>query len=369
MKKTWKHIIAGIIATATIYPINAHADQGVMLNSTDVQDEQGNLIQTFEKGKRIQMVGESQDTYSVSIDHQRYFVDKKSVLKTMDEEEASISIKGGNEPLRLIPSLFRQPIQALSKGEVVQRVKDGLYNDEYWIKVETKEGIIGFIYRDSVEINYNKTESYTKTFISQEGTQNEKYFEYGQEVLLSDYRDGAFVVKEGETEYLLPESQVSFEKPSKPLILTPSDTFPEQLKVYGSPQYIPPVNMKTPPVSSRFGMRWGKLHGGTDIAVPIGTPIFAVADGQVIVSVKNQGSSHRSWGNYVKIKHDGVNDTLYGHMSRPIVSNGQQVKQGQLIGYSGNSGHSTGPHIHFEFYQNGVRIDSYFIVNQPELHR
>lgn len=369
MKKTWKHIIAGIMATAILSPVTAYADQGVILHPYEVKDEQGNVVHNYKKGEAVQMVGEVEDSYSVSIDHKRYPIEKKAVLKTHNEAEISITAKESNTNLRLMPSLFSQPIQVLSKGEIVHRVKDGIINNEYWIKVETEDGLVGFVYRDSVEIHYQAIETVTKGYIIQESTKDGKVFDYGQEVSIVDYRDGSFVVKEKETEYLISESNVAFEKPSKPLILTASYTYPDQLKIYGNPDYIPPVNMTNPPVSSRFGLRWGKLHGGTDIAIMTGTPIYAVADGVVSVSVKNQGNSNRSWGNYVKIHHNEVTDTLYGHMSRPIVSTGQQIKQGQLIGYSGNSGHSTGPHLHFELYKNGNRVDSFYIVNQPELHQ
>ncbi|TCK01325.1 UNVERIFIED_ORG: transglycosylase-like protein with SLT domain [Anoxybacillus amylolyticus] len=142
-------------------------------------------------------------------------------------------------------------------------------------------------------------------------------------------------------------------------------------EVVGQHQYIPPVKMKNPPISSKFGMRWGRLHAGVDVAVPVGTPIYAVADGQVVKAVGDQGHSKESWGNYIKIRHEGDNYSLYGHLSEVLVKEGEQVKQGQLIGYSGNSGRSTGPHLHFEFYLGGPetsrRVDPYFIVVQPHL--
>lgn len=155
---------------------------------------------------------------------------------------------------------------------------------------------------------------------------------------------------------------------------SPSYTFDngEQFwEVVGYQKYIPPVKMKNPPISSRFGMRWGRLHAGIDIAIPVGTPLYAVADGVVVKAVGDQTHSRQSWGNYVKIRHEGDNYSLYAHMHQVLVKEGEQVKQGQLIGYSGNSGNSTGPHLHFEFYLGGPdgrnRVDPYFIVVQPDL--
>jgi murein DD-endopeptidase MepM/ murein hydrolase activator NlpD len=102
------------------------------------------------------------------------------------------------------------------------------------------------------------------------------------------------------------------------------------------------------PVTSGFGYRWGRLHAGIDIGVPIGTPIHAAKAGTVIFSGSMSG-----YGNAVIIDHGGGFSTLYAHQSRPAVSKGQQVAQGQVIGYSGNTGHSTGPHLHFETRING----------------
>ncbi len=112
-------------------------------------------------------------------------------------------------------------------------------------------------------------------------------------------------------------------------------------------------------ISSRFGTRVDpisgeiKTHGGTDIAAPLGTPILAAADGIVVTA-----TWHNSYGYYVKIKHDDTYSTLYAHCSVLYVTAGQEVKQGQIIADCGSTGYSTGPHLHFEVIQNGVRVDA-----------
>ncbi|HHY81601.1 MAG TPA: peptidoglycan DD-metalloendopeptidase family protein [Clostridiales bacterium] len=96
-------------------------------------------------------------------------------------------------------------------------------------------------------------------------------------------------------------------------------------------------------ITSRFGTRWGRLHKGIDIANKKGTPIYAAESGKVIFSGWQGG-----YGNLVQIDHGGGMVTFYAHMSKRAVSVGATVSRGQLIGYVGSTGNSTGPHLHFE---------------------
>ena len=107
-------------------------------------------------------------------------------------------------------------------------------------------------------------------------------------------------------------------------------------------------------ISDHFGGARG--HKGMDIAGPWGTPIVAAADGQVIEANATDSWGY-SWGYYVLIYHNGTYTTRYAHMSSLIVSAGQYVEKGQIIGYEGATGNVTGPHLHFEVYQNGTRVD------------
>lgn len=102
--------------------------------------------------------------------------------------------------------------------------------------------------------------------------------------------------------------------------------------------YMRPVN----------GVRSQGLHGhnGVDIAAPIGTPIYASADGEVIIS--QEGGWNGGYGSYVVIKHGNGTQTLYAHNSSNAVSVGQRVSQGDVVGYVGSTGRSTGAHVHFE---------------------
>ncbi|KLI64761.1 M23 family metallopeptidase [Aurantiacibacter marinus] len=111
-------------------------------------------------------------------------------------------------------------------------------------------------------------------------------------------------------------------------------------------------------VSSRFGMRrhpilgYRRMHSGLDFRARSGTPIYAATNGTVDFSGRNGG-----YGNFVRIRHGGGLSTGYAHMSRISVRNGQSVERGQVIGYVGSTGLSTGPHLHYEMYRNGQKID------------
>ena len=97
-------------------------------------------------------------------------------------------------------------------------------------------------------------------------------------------------------------------------------------------------------------------HTGIDVPAASGTPIYAAKSGVVVTSIKGSGS-YWSYGNYVLVSHSDGTSTLYAHMSRRNVSKGQVVKQGDVVGYVGTTGNSTGNHLHFEVRVNGSRTD------------
>ena len=105
--------------------------------------------------------------------------------------------------------------------------------------------------------------------------------------------------------------------------------------------------------TSGWGPRWGRMHRGIDVAGPVGTPIVAAADGEVITAGWNSGG----YGNWVRIRHPDGSITLYAHNHRNHVRRGQQVRQGQHIADMGSTGFSTGPHVHFEIHRNGRPTD------------
>ncbi|MDQ3572967.1 MAG: peptidoglycan DD-metalloendopeptidase family protein [Actinomycetota bacterium] len=129
---------------------------------------------------------------------------------------------------------------------------------------------------------------------------------------------------------------------------TTSDPLPAGPIQSGSSGMIWPVNG---PVVSPFGMRWGRLHAGIDIAVPAGTPIRAPKDGTIALAAPTSG-----YGNYTCIDHGGGLSTCHAHQSSFAITSGS-VSQGDVIGYVGCTGHCYGDHLHFEVRINGVPVD------------
>jgi murein DD-endopeptidase MepM/ murein hydrolase activator NlpD len=138
-------------------------------------------------------------------------------------------------------------------------------------------------------------------------------------------------------------------------------------KLLASTPAIQPISNKDlSRIASGFGYRIDpiyktvKYHAGLDFTAPQGTPIYATADGTVRIA----GFSDGGYGNHVVINHGYGYETLYGHMVRVKTRAGQHVKRGDLIGYVGSTGKSTGPHCHYEVHKNGQKLDPvYFFYN------
>ena len=120
-------------------------------------------------------------------------------------------------------------------------------------------------------------------------------------------------------------------------------------------------------ISSYYGGRTGPINGGfdwhpgLDIAVDIGTPVYAAAMGTVDMAGWNGG-----YGQFVKIRHGNGYESAYGHMSGIAVSTGQQVRKGEIIGFVGSTGYSTGPHLHFEVFVDGENIDPLYMLKKAK---
>ena len=136
------------------------------------------------------------------------------------------------------------------------------------------------------------------------------------------------------------------------------DDFPEEPR-FNIPDLMPVSEDVR--VSSYFGMRIHpvykkkQMHWGIDFPLPIGTPIRAAADG--IVQKTLQEGKKSSYGKHIQIGHDHVYSSLYAHLSKVYVTEGQMIQRGDTIGLSGNTGVTTGPHLHFEVFKNGIHVN------------
>jgi murein DD-endopeptidase MepM/ murein hydrolase activator NlpD len=167
-------------------------------------------------------------------------------------------------------------------------------------------------------------------------------------------------------------NRISFQEKS---YLEIEDMIKDKEKLLASTPAIQPVNNKDlNRVASGFGYRIDpvyktvKFHAGLDFSAPQGTPIYATADGRVTTA----GNLSNGFGNHVIINHGFGYQTLYGHMVRVKVKNGQLVKRGEVIGWVGSTGKSTGPHLHYEVHKGGRTIDPiYFFYNDltPEQYQ
>ena len=179
------------------------------------------------------------------------------------------------------------------------------------------------------------------------------------EILFSrEKNEDGEIVKISDPEYLMLSSR------EVPLIyyLYTNDEFSEYFDENG--KGMTKSLMKTPingaRLSSSYGMRkhpisgYNKMHKGVDFAAPTGTPIFAAGNGVVEYAGRNGG-----YGKYVRIRHDSTYKTAYAHLNayKKGINNGARVKQGDIIGYVGSTGKSTGPHLHYEIIVNGKQIN------------
>ena len=116
-------------------------------------------------------------------------------------------------------------------------------------------------------------------------------------------------------------------------------------------------------ISSEYGERWGKMHKGLDIAADTGEPVYAIAGGDVIYA----GDGLSGYGNVVIVRHDAQMTSLYAHNSELKVHKGDHVDQGALVALLGNTGHSTGPHVHFEIREGDATVNPHAMLPKSKL--
>lgn len=347
-------ISAGAILAITLFsmtPLTAHADEGVSLRDISIKDGNGKNVKMLHANEILYLSGEGKSTYQVLIDNDVYQVSKKHILKTIKHEEESLSVVKENHTLKLDPDLFSTSLLSLIKDETVERIdKEKVRNG--FVKVRTTQQVEGWVLESALKPNIKNIPVETSAFISDDSA--EKYaLPYGKAVTVIGFADDKYTIIEKNEKILVGESAISFKKPPKRYKYTnPIKEQGSGLRITSLPGY------RTDPVYGGHD-----YHTGVDVAIPANTPIFATAEGVVIQTHTGETYNNGAgYGNFVKLSHKEETISVYAHLNSLSVKNGQHVKQGELVGYSGSTGKSTGNHLHFEIRKNGVLLDTSFVV-------
>ena len=255
-----------------------------------------------------------------------YVVESGDVLSVIamdhDTTVANIMALNGfdNAEVRIYPG--QEIIIAVPEPDLSLRIKKGeVYEEDY-----------------NAEPTIIKNDEWytTKQVVHQEGTTGHR-----ERNDIVTYENGIEVARELAHETIMVEST--------PAIIEQGTITP--------PTYIKPLAGGH--FTSGFGRRWGRMHKGVDWGCPVGTTVYASSAGTVVSAGYSKG-----YGNNVVISHPDGRMTRYAHNSKLLVSAGQWVEQGQSIALSGSTGRSTGPHVHFEIYINGVAVNPLNYIGQ-----
>lgn len=347
-------ISAGILLAVTLLSatsLTAHADEGVSIQDFSVKDRGGKIKKSFKANDVLYLSGESKSSYQVSMDGAVYQVNKKNILKTVKHEEESLSVLKEGHTLKTAPNLFATSLLTLSEDEKVERI-DKEKNRNGFIKVRTTQQVEGWVLESALKPNLKNVPVQTIAFVSDDSLK-EQSLVYGKKVTVVGFADSQYTLLENDKEIVAKRTAISLTKP------------PKRFK-YANPikKHDTPLRITSLP-GSRIDPVYGghEYHGGVDVSIPANTPIYATAEGVVILTHTGETYGNGAgYGNHVKLGHANNTTSTYAHLNTLAVKNGEHVKQGQLIGYSGSTGKSTGNHLHFEIRKNGVLLDTSLVV-------
>lgn len=277
------------------------------------------------------------------------YLNEKPIAVTAAKPEAVLETYSDVKAMR-----YAQGSEEIEDKIVISEF-DGNINMEILNKDELSETMYLSLNDEEPVLTGKSVQSYTHT---------ESYYAPCQYIYDDEkYNDEIEVVQEGEEGIMQVTVLVTYfdgyELERKPLdteIIKESIPRVVHIGTMERPEYILPVVDYT--FTSGFGPRWGSYHNGVDLAVPQGTEVLAAAEGTVIQSGWNSG-----YGISVYIDHGNGMVTRYGHLSRADVEVGQYIGQGESIGLSGNTGNSTGPHVHFEMRLGDEPVNPFNYVN------
>lgn len=331
-------------------------------NQPNAEGEASNLEDTGEESASTQETAEEPDEQlkaQARDDGVKYvgFTEKIQVMETYvgkdqikdkDTAYAEITEEKGEDSIYVVKSGDYLDLIAEKTNMTVEQIKElnpGIESDEN-LYYDDRLNIT--VPRATVQIMVKKQETYKETYHEDIVYEDDDSMFIGETEVLEEGAAGKHIVTD------LVTYNGDIESNREQLAETVEVAAVAQVVRRGTksrPTYMYPVTNWN--VTSVFGYRWGRLHAGTDVGIPTGTTVRASRSGQVTVAGWAGG-----YGNCVMIDHgDGIT-TVYGHLSEINCSVGQYVDQGQQIALSGNTGRSTGPHLHFEIRVNGVAEDA-----------
>ena len=300
--------------------------------------------------------------------------DIDEIINLLKQEINIKSIKSGNI-IKITKDQSKNKILNLTYNKSTNEklyVERNLSNEKFYLEIQKKVLSKKILYSENVILSslYRsaKIENIPTSVIIDFARVYGFQVDFQRDIKKNDYFQLMYEVYEDEKKNIIDKGEILFSNLNLSGIDYPLYFFHDQKNMghYDeNGKSIKKTLMKTPingaRLSSPFGMRkhpidgFNKMHKGTDFAAPKGTPIMASGDGIVIKSGWCGGG-----GNCVKIKHNSTYQTVYAHMSKFAngIKKGMRIKQGQVIGFVGSTGKSTGPHLHYEVIVNGKKVNS-----------
>ena len=334
-------------------------NRNVMMYEVEVTEQQAKKETKEQAEETTEEVSQDADVAAQSVnDGVKYvgFSDKIQVMKTYASDDQIISKVAAYEELtaeNAEPSIYVvQPGDSLSgiaakydmSVEDVKALNPGIESDD---KIYYDDRLTVSVPSAAVQILVQKQETYKEDYYADIVYEDDGEMYIGESQVIQEGQAGTHTVTDlvtykGDTESGREQLQETVQVAAVAQVV--------RRGIKSRPTYMYPCTNW--PITSRYGYRWGRLHAGTDVGVPTGTTVRASRAGQVTVAGWLGG-----YGNCVMIDHgDGVT-TVYGHLSEITVSVGEYVDQGERVALSGNTGRSTGPHLHFEIRVNGAAVD------------
>ncbi|MCM1180603.1 MAG: M23 family metallopeptidase [Clostridium sp.] len=332
------NLVAPESRNVTMYEVGITSDGSV--GSGDPAQDGGDEPQAEDDG--VKYIG-----FSEKIQVMQTYVDKsriKDEQTTYDEitrqkDEPGIYVVKSGDYLDLIAeknNMTVEQIKELNPG--IESDENLFYDDRLNVVVQTA----------AVQILVKKQETYEEKYYEDVVYEDDDNMFIGETEVVQEGSEGTHIV----TDLVTYQNDVESDREQlKENVTVAAVAQIVRRGTKSKPTYMYPVTNWN--VTSNFGYRWGRLHAGTDVGVPVGTTVRASRAGQVITAGWVGG-----YGNCVMIDHgDGV-WTVYGHLSEFTTTVGNYVNQGDQIALSGNTGRSTGPHLHFEIRVNGSAVDA-----------